>query len=72
MNTTTSTGVHQASTRMDFPEVAAQLNTHLGPTLVALLAGITDRKTPGRWASGAVEPRLPAERRVRAAHRAWA
>jgi len=36
--------------RMDIHEVARQLNSHLGPTLVAALAGTPDRKSPIRWA----------------------
>ncbi len=35
---------------MDIHDVVRQLNSHLGPTLVAALAGSPDRKLPIRWA----------------------
>jgi len=59
------------TTKLDPAQIAQQLNTHLGPTLVALLANVNDRKLPGRWAKGEVSPRPASERRLRAAHRAW-
>lgn len=64
-------GTHQETTKLDLDQVVQHLNTHLGPTLVALLAGVNDRKLPGKWASKAVAPRPDAEKRLRAAHRAW-
>lgn len=67
----TDVGTHQETTKLDLNEVVQHLNTHLGPTLVALLAGVSDRKLPGKWASKAVTPRHEAEKRLRAAHRAW-
>ncbi|MBS2936856.1 hypothetical protein KDN32_03750 [Nocardioides sp. J2M5] len=71
MSIITGIETHQATTRMDFPQIVAHLNTHLGPSLVALLAGVKDRKMPAKWASGDVTPRVTAEQRVRNAHRAW-
>ena len=62
---------HQGTTRMDLDQVVRHLITHLGPTLVALLAGVKDRKLPGRWAAKEVQPRPAAESRLRSAHRAW-
>lgn len=64
-------GTHQETTRLDLDQVVQHLITHLGPTLVALLAGVKDRKLPGRWASKDVQPRPEPEKRLRAAHRAW-
>jgi len=42
----TVTGTHAATERMDSHEVVRQLNSHLGPTLVASLAGTPGRKLP--------------------------
>jgi len=39
MDSGTVTGTHAATARMNIHEVARQLNSHLGPTLVAALAG---------------------------------
>ncbi len=39
MGVGTVTGTHAATARMDIHEVARQLHSHLGPTLVAALAG---------------------------------
>lgn len=64
-------GTHEETTRLDLDQVVQHLLTHLGPTLVALLAGVNDRKLPGKWASKAVRPRPEPEKRLRAAHRAW-
>jgi len=50
MGAGTVTGTHAATARMDIHEVARQLHSHLGPTLVAALAGTPDRKLPIRWA----------------------
>jgi hypothetical protein len=65
------TAIFAETTRLDPAEIAQQLNTHLGPTLVALLANVNDRKLPRRWAKGEVSPRQGSEQRLRAAHRAW-
>lgn len=66
-------GSHVKTTRMDVREVVERLNRHLGATLVATLANVTDRKLPYRWArekNGAL-PGAQAQRRLRAAHRIW-
>ena len=63
---------HAETARMDVHELARQLTLHLGPTLVALLAGVRDRKLPTRWAKAdGPQPRKDSERRLRTAHRAW-
>lgn len=63
---TTKTGIH---------EVVRRLNAHLGPTLVATLAGSSTRGAAHRWAKpaseGGQEPRAEAVKRLLAAHVAW-
>ncbi len=72
MDSVTVTGAHAATARMDIHEVARQLNSHLGPTLVAALAGTPDRKLPIRWAkSNGPTPGPAYSRRLQLAHRAW-
>jgi hypothetical protein len=57
---------------MDIHEVAARMNAHLGPTLVAALSGSKDRKLPIRWAkSDGPRPGHDFERRLRLGHRLW-
>ncbi len=53
-------------------ELVSRLVGHLGPTLVALLAGVKDRKLPNKWAraDGPV-PRPESHRRLLTALRAW-
>ena len=41
---------HAQTARLDIHEIVRQLNVHLGPTLVAALAGTKDRNMPIRWA----------------------
>lgn len=61
-----------ATTRRDIHEVAGELVTHLGPTLVAILADVKDRKLPHRWAqAGGTKPNPTAMKRLLAAHRVW-
>lgn len=70
--TLAGTSVYAETTRLDTPELVRQLNSHLGPTLVAALANVRDRKLPHKWAKpDGPAPRHEAERRLRAAHRAW-
>lgn len=72
MDAQTVTGTHAATARMDIHEVARQLNSHLGPTLVAALAGTPDRKLPIRWAKAdGPTPGPNYTRRLQLAHRAW-
>ncbi|WP_431839417.1 hypothetical protein [Gordonia hongkongensis] len=63
---------HTETTKMDTPELVRQLNSHLGPTLVAALAGVRDKKLPHKWAKadGPV-PRDEALARLQMAHRVW-
>lgn len=72
MPTETAVSTHAATTRMDVHELVRRLNSHLGATLVAALAGVRDSKLPYRWAKmDGPAPGTAAEERLRAAHRAW-
>ena len=65
-------GAHAETTRLGLREIVERLNRHLGATLVATLAGVSDRKLPYRWArpdGGA--PNAGAASRLTAAHRIW-
>lgn len=58
--------------RLDVHELASRLVGHLGPTLVALLAGVKDRKLPNKWArADGPEPRPESQRRLQTALRVW-
>ena len=60
------------TTKMDTHELVRRLNSHLGPTLVATLAGGRDRKMPHRWAKpDGPMPRDEAIARLTMAHRVW-
>lgn len=53
-------------------ELARQLKSALGPTLVATLAGNQDRRAPLQWASiDGLAPTPEEQERLRLAHRAW-
>lgn len=63
---------HETASRLDIHELVRQLNGHLGPTLVAALAGVRDSKLPHKWAkAGGPEPRPEPYARLLAAHRVW-
>ena len=71
--TTSDTEQHVDTTRQDIHETVRQLTSHLGPTLVALLANVRDRKLPHKWSQATgPEPRPEAKKRLMAAHRIWA
>lgn len=60
------------TTRITIHEISRQLVSHLGPTLVAMLAGVKDSKLPHKWSKAdGPEPRLEANKRLQAAHRVW-
>lgn len=71
MSTSVSTA-HAETARLDIHELVRQLNSHLGPTLVAVAAGVKDRKLPNKWAK-ADGPQPGAERYARLlyTHRTW-
>ena len=57
----------------DLHEIARQLNSRLGPTLVAALTGATDKARAIEWAKpDGPEPPHDAARRLVLAHRVWA
>lgn len=63
---------HTRTLKLPTAELARQLVSHLGPTLVAALAGVRDRKLPHKWATeGGPTPRPEALARLQVAHRAW-
>lgn len=69
---TSSVDAHAKTTRMDIHETVRQLTSHLGPTLVALLANVNDRKLPHKWSSAdGPEPRDESKQRLMLAHRIW-
>ncbi|BDH55674.1 hypothetical protein [Tsukamurella sp. PLM1] len=66
------TQTHTDAIRTGTPELVRQLNSHLGPTLVATLAGVRDRKLPHKWAKiDGPSPRPEALERLQMAHRVW-
>lgn len=72
MTTKVMVDAHGEVTRLDIHEVVRRLNSHLGATAVAALAGSRDSKLPYRWAKAdGPEPNTAAQERLRAAHRAW-
>lgn len=65
----TTVSAHDATARMGLREVVRQLNSHLGPTLVAAAAGVKDRGLPTKWARlDGPEPRPAAQTRLLKAH----
>lgn len=63
---------HLVATVMDVHQVARALTDALGPTLVAVLAGVRDSKLPHKWAKpDGPEPRDSSQRRLRTAYRVW-
>lgn len=64
--------IHQQTIKLDVHELARQLVSHLGATMVATLAGVRDRKLPYRWqkADGPV-PKDEAISRLQAAYQIW-
>ncbi|WP_218220424.1 hypothetical protein [Nesterenkonia sp. Act20] len=63
---------HENPEQLSVREVARQLNSTLGPTLVAVLTGTPDRTISHQWARlDGPEPSPEAQERLRLAHRAW-
>jgi hypothetical protein len=66
------TAIHARAVRLDPPELVRELLDHLGPTVVAVLAGVRDRKQPYKWAiDGGATPRDESLSRLQVAYRAW-
>jgi hypothetical protein len=63
---------HRDIVRLDVHELARRLVMHLGPTLVATLAGVKSRQMPHRWAQpDGPMPSPDAHSRLMAAQRVW-
>jgi hypothetical protein len=72
MSTDIINRTHTDTTRLSIHEVVRRLIGHLGPTLVATLANVRDRKLPHKWAQAdGPTPRDEASTRLYAAHRIW-
>jgi hypothetical protein len=72
MSTITIEETHQETTQKDIRTIVRDLNAALGPTLVALLAGVKDRKLPSKWAKAdGPEPRPESRKRLQTADRVW-
>lgn len=71
---TTIIAGHEITARMDIHELVRRLNLHLGPLLVATLAGSKDPKLPYKWAKPdgkGVTPGPTFQKRLQLAHRIW-
>lgn len=63
---------HRDTVRLDIREVARRLNTSLGGTLVAALAGAKDTKASLKWAKeDGPSPRPEVMKRLSFAHEQW-
>lgn len=63
---------HSETARLDIHELVRRLNSHLGPLLVASLAGSKDAKLPYKWAKPDGPTPGPAfQKRLQLAHRVW-
>lgn len=63
---------HAGTARLGIREIVRQLNSALGATLVAALAGSRDPKISYKWArTDGPEPKPDAQARLLLAHRAW-
>lgn len=70
--TTQALTAHNRSLKLDIREVARRLNSSLGGTLVASLAGSKDAKLPYRWAKvDGPTPKNEAMRRLQFAYEQW-
>jgi len=70
MTTDITATAYYETIRLDIHEVVRRLNSHLGATMVAALAGSRDSKLPYKWAKSTV-PNAEAQERLRFAHRIW-
>ncbi|WP_234998185.1 hypothetical protein [Mycobacterium sp. DBP42] len=57
--------------RVPAADLVRELVEHLGPTVVAALAGVRDRKQPYKWAAGGSQPRHESLARLQVAYRVW-
>ena len=63
--------IHAQAMRIPSSELARELLNNLGPTVVAALAGVRDRKQPYKWAAGRSQPRTESLARLQVAYRVW-
>lgn len=67
-----SGNAYLSTSRMGIHEIVRRLNTALGPTLVAALAGAKDKRISHKWAKqDGPEPNAAATRRLMDGYRAW-
>ena len=62
---------HRRTVTLTIADIARFLQDALGSKLTAHIAGVTDPKMVGRWASGAVVPGAAREKRLRAAYQVF-
>lgn len=68
----TANDAHAATAKLGIREITRQLNNHLGPSLVAVLAKTKDRRLPIKWAKPeGPQPRPESVKRLTYAHRVW-
>lgn len=70
MSVSAMSQAHAETVRLGIHEVVRRMNSHLGATVVAALAGSKDSKSPYRWAKDTT-PQADAEERIRTSHRVW-
>jgi hypothetical protein len=63
--------IHAQTMRVPASELVRELLDNLGPTVVAALAGVRDRKQPYKWAADSSQPRHESLARLQVAHRVW-
>jgi hypothetical protein len=72
MGIDTISKTHVETAKIGTRKIAEELTQALGPTVVAVLAGVRDRKLPGKWAKkDGPTPRDESIQRLQAAHRIW-
>jgi hypothetical protein len=68
----TNKAVYAQAVRLPTPAMVRELLDHLGPTVVAALAGVRDRTQPYRWAiDDGPRPRIASLSRLQVAYRVW-
>ena len=63
--------MHAQAMRVPAADLVRELVEHLGPTVVAALAGVRDRKQPYKWAADGSQPRHESLARLQVAYRVW-
>ncbi|MFJ4536624.1 XRE family transcriptional regulator [Streptomyces tibetensis] len=60
---------HEQAMKTEISDIAQFLQEVLGQRLTAIIAGVADRKTVARWASGENKPHPASDARLREAYR---